>query len=119
MHNKNKESIWKNFVYELRFFNEWVNGVKADNFEKLNDLIISDQIKRKVYQEVKYHFIDDWSNLNSPDDLVEKLDDYETLMSTFRSKRPRKEWHYDKQNSLKDDPAFTTNERKKVVRYYT
>ncbi|GBN83293.1 hypothetical protein AVEN_12138-1, partial [Araneus ventricosus] len=54
----------------------------------------------------------DWSNLNSPDDLVEKLDDYETLRSTFRSKRPRKEWHYDKQNSLKDDPTFTTNEMK-------
>ncbi|GBO19315.1 hypothetical protein AVEN_65726-1 [Araneus ventricosus] len=55
-----------------------------------------DQIKRKVSQEVKDHLIDDWSKLNSPDDLVEKLDDYDTLRSTFRSKQPRKEWHYDK-----------------------
>ncbi|GBN95418.1 hypothetical protein AVEN_76587-1 [Araneus ventricosus] len=52
--------------------------------------------------------------MNSPDDLVEKLVDYDTLRSTFMSKQPRKEWHYDKQNSLKDDPAFTTNERKKL-----
>ncbi|GBM91136.1 hypothetical protein AVEN_168971-1 [Araneus ventricosus] len=115
MHNKNLGSTWKNFAYELRsFFNEWVNGVEADSFEKLSDLIITDQIKRKVIQEVKDHFIDEWSKLNSPDDLVEKLDDYDTLRSTFRSKQPRKEWHYDKQNSFKDDSAFTTNGNKKL-----
>ncbi|GBN18324.1 hypothetical protein AVEN_56671-1 [Araneus ventricosus] len=115
MHNKNLGSTWKNFAYELRgFFNEWVNGVKADSFEKLSDLIITDQIKRKVSQEIKDHFIDEWSQLNSPDDLVEKLDDYDTLRSTLRNERPRKEWHYYKQDSLKDDSAFTTNEKKKL-----
>ncbi|GBM44305.1 hypothetical protein AVEN_23353-1 [Araneus ventricosus] len=103
MHNKNLGSTWKSFAYELRsFFNEWANGVKADSFEKLSDLIIMDQIKRKVSQEIKDHFIDEWSKLNLPDDLVEKLDDYDTLRSTFRSEQPRKEWHYDKQNSFKD-----------------
>ncbi|GBM60888.1 hypothetical protein AVEN_49648-1 [Araneus ventricosus] len=115
MHNKNLGSTWKNFGYELRsFFNEWVNGVKADSFEKLSDLIITDQIKRKVTLEINDHFIDDWSKLNSPDDLVEKLDDYDTLRSTFRSKQPRKEWHYDKQDSFKDDSVFTTNEKRKL-----
>ncbi|GBM33213.1 hypothetical protein AVEN_28206-1 [Araneus ventricosus] len=92
MHNKNLGSTWKNFAYELRsFFNEWVNGVKADSFEKLSDLIITDQIKRQVPQEIKNHFIDELSKLNSSDDLVEKLDDYDALRSTFRSKQPRKE----------------------------
>ncbi|GBO27425.1 hypothetical protein AVEN_269406-1 [Araneus ventricosus] len=115
MHNKNLGSTWKNFAFELRsFFNEWVNGVKADSFEKLSDLIITDQIKRKMSQEVKDHFIDEWSKLNSPDDLVETLDDYDTLRSTFRSKQPRKEWHYDKQNTFKDDSVFTTNEKEKL-----
>ncbi|GBM59574.1 hypothetical protein AVEN_255767-1, partial [Araneus ventricosus] len=115
MHNKNLGRTWKNFAYELRsLFNEWVNGVKADSFEKLCDLIITDQIKRKMSQEVKDHFIDEWSKLNSPDDLVEKLDDYDTLRSTFRSKQPRKEWHYDKQNTFKDDSVFTTNEKEKL-----
>ncbi|GBN28702.1 hypothetical protein AVEN_77758-1 [Araneus ventricosus] len=115
MHNENLGSTWKNFAYELRsFFNEWVNGVKADSFEKLSDLIITDQIKRKVTQEIKDHLIDDWSKLNSPDDLVEKLDEYETLRSAFRSKQPRKEGHYDKWNSFKDDAAITTNEKKKL-----
>ncbi|GBM81944.1 hypothetical protein AVEN_4097-1 [Araneus ventricosus] len=73
-----------------------------------------DQIKRKVSQEVKDHFIDEWCKLNSPDDLVLKLDDYDNLRSIFRSKQRRKEWHYDKQNSFKDDTAFTTKEKKKI-----
>ncbi|GBM63279.1 hypothetical protein AVEN_110959-1 [Araneus ventricosus] len=68
----------------------------------------------KVSQEVKENFIDDWSKLNSPDDLVEKLHDYDTLRSAFRSKQPRKEGHYDKQNSFKDDSAVTTNEKRKL-----
>ncbi|GBM58925.1 hypothetical protein AVEN_80723-1 [Araneus ventricosus] len=57
---------------------------------------------------------DEWSKLNSPDDLVEKLDDYDTLRSTFRSKQPRKDGHHDKRISFKDDPAITTNEKKKL-----
>ncbi|GBM33534.1 hypothetical protein AVEN_123381-1 [Araneus ventricosus] len=73
-----------------------------------------DQIKRKVSQEIKYHFMDEWPKLNSPNDLVEKLDDYDTLRSTFRSKQACKLWHYDKQNSFKDDSAFTTNEKKRL-----
>ncbi|GBN46250.1 hypothetical protein AVEN_52741-1 [Araneus ventricosus] len=96
------------------FFNEWVSGVKADSFEKFRDLIITDQIKRKVSQEVKDHFIDDWSKLNSPDNLVEKLDDYDNLRSTLRSKQPRKEGHYDKRNSFRDDSDITTNGNKKL-----
>ncbi|GBN31206.1 hypothetical protein AVEN_130144-1 [Araneus ventricosus] len=107
--------LQKNTPWSRRsFFNEWANGVKADSFGKLSDLIITDQIKRKVSQEIKDHFIDEWSKLNSPDDLFEKLADYDTLRSTFRSKQPRKEWHYDKQNSFKDDSAFTTNEKKRL-----
>ncbi|GBO01275.1 hypothetical protein AVEN_22291-1 [Araneus ventricosus] len=84
IHNKNLGNTWKNFVYELgenrlvidyrrlnsqSFINEWVYRVEAPGFENLSDLIITDQIKRKVSQEVKDHFIDDWSKLNSPDDL--------------------------------------------------
>ncbi|GBM16435.1 hypothetical protein AVEN_94930-1 [Araneus ventricosus] len=88
------------------------NGKKEllneDAKKKLNN------IKRKVSQEVKDHFIDDLYQLNSADDLVEKLEDYDTLRSTFRSKQPRKEGHYDKRNYFKDDPAITTNGNKKL-----
>ncbi|GBL72591.1 hypothetical protein AVEN_127857-1 [Araneus ventricosus] len=65
-------------------------------------------------QKIRLGVEDEWSKLNSPDDLVEKLDDYDTLRSTFRSKQPRKECQYDKQNSFKDDSVFTTNEKRKL-----
>ncbi|GBM91461.1 hypothetical protein AVEN_52161-1 [Araneus ventricosus] len=65
-------------------------------------------------QKIRLGAEDEWSKLNSPNDLVEKLDDYDTLRSTYRSRQPRKEWHYDKQNSFKDDSVFTTNEKKKL-----
>ncbi|GBM49293.1 hypothetical protein AVEN_23176-1 [Araneus ventricosus] len=77
----NLGSTWKNFAYELRsFFNEWVNGVKADSFEKLGDLIITDQIKCKVSQEVKDHFIDDWRSCNEDDDDSSENSDDEPEM---------------------------------------
>ncbi|GBO25174.1 hypothetical protein AVEN_22056-1 [Araneus ventricosus] len=80
-------------------------GETDDDSHKLKDL------KKMILESKDY---DDWSKLNSPDDLVEKLDDYDTLRSNFRSKQPRKEGHYDNQNSVKDDLAITTNEKKKL-----
>ncbi|GBL97568.1 hypothetical protein AVEN_163013-1 [Araneus ventricosus] len=65
-------------------------------------------------QKIRLGAEDDWSKLNSLDDLVQKLDDYDTLRSTLRSKQPRKEEYCDKRNSFKDDTAFTTNEKKKL-----
>ncbi|GBM34864.1 hypothetical protein AVEN_146612-1 [Araneus ventricosus] len=65
-------------------------------------------------QKIRLGAEDDWSKLNSPDNLVEKLDDYDTLRSTFRSKQTRKEGYYDKRNSFKDDPAIATNGNKKL-----
>ncbi|GBM21229.1 hypothetical protein AVEN_265825-1 [Araneus ventricosus] len=56
----------------------------------------------------------DWSKLNSPDDLGEKLDDYDTLKATFRSKQLPKEEHYNKQNFFKDNSAVTINEKRKL-----
>ncbi|GBN59235.1 hypothetical protein AVEN_4019-1 [Araneus ventricosus] len=50
--------------------------------------------------------------LEAENNLIEKLEDFDTLRSTFRSKQPRKEGHHDKRNSFKDDPAATINERK-------
>ncbi|GBM72860.1 hypothetical protein AVEN_39758-1 [Araneus ventricosus] len=76
-------------------------------------LLIFPRCRTRVYEQ-SVRCCDDWSKLNSPDDLVVKLDDYDTLRSTFRSKQPCKEGHYDKRNSFKDDPAISTNEKKKL-----
>ncbi|GBM02988.1 hypothetical protein AVEN_14504-1 [Araneus ventricosus] len=59
-HSKNSDGTWKDFVYELRtYFQEWIKGLKVENFEQMCDLIIIDQMKRRVPTEVKGHFIDE------------------------------------------------------------
>ncbi|GBM66106.1 Retrovirus-related Pol polyprotein from transposon 17.6 [Araneus ventricosus] len=52
--------------------------------------------------------------MNSPNYLVEKLDDYDTFRSIFKNTQSLKKGHYDKRNFFKHDPVVTTNENKKV-----
>lgn len=42
----------------LNYLDEWLNGIKVSGFTQLRDLIIINQIKRKVPAEVREHFID-------------------------------------------------------------
>ncbi|GBM06335.1 hypothetical protein AVEN_121378-1 [Araneus ventricosus] len=59
-HLKNADGTWNDFVYELRiYFQEWIKGLEVANYEQLCDLIITDQMKRRVPTEVKEHFIDE------------------------------------------------------------
>lgn len=47
--------------------------------------MLADQIKRKVPGEVRDHFIDEWAEIISPDALVKKLDDYESVRRVPRN----------------------------------
>ncbi|GBM01878.1 hypothetical protein AVEN_218996-1 [Araneus ventricosus] len=48
-HSKSAHGTWKDFVYELRtYFRERIKGLEVENFEKLCDLIITNQMKRRV-----------------------------------------------------------------------
>nr|XP_042913112.1 uncharacterized protein LOC122273114 [Parasteatoda tepidariorum] len=79
-HNRTNSSSWQDFAYELRnFFQGWVSGLEITTFKQLGELIISDQIKRKVPADVKDHFIDEWCQLNTVEGLVKRLDDYEAV----------------------------------------
>ncbi|GFT27590.1 uncharacterized protein TNCV_4559411 [Trichonephila clavipes] len=53
-HQKAPERTWINFYHELNtYFNGWIDGLKIDTFNKLSDLIITDQLKRKTPFEFK------------------------------------------------------------------
>ncbi|GBN87041.1 hypothetical protein AVEN_157582-1 [Araneus ventricosus] len=46
-HQKNSKKSWREFTLEIsNYFQEWIEGLKIDSFEKLKNLIITDQIKR-------------------------------------------------------------------------
>ncbi|GFT62082.1 uncharacterized protein TNCV_3812411 [Trichonephila clavipes] len=77
-HQKAPERTWIDFYHELNtYFNGWIDGLKIDTFNKLSDLIITDQLKRKTPFEFKEYYLDEWANMNSPVQLAEKLEEFE------------------------------------------
>lgn len=81
-HHKRDNSTWKDFFFELRtYFEGWLDELEINSFDALKKLIIADQIKKRVSPDIKEHFLDTWPDLNSPLDLVEKLDSYDCVRS--------------------------------------
>ncbi|GFS64481.1 uncharacterized protein TNCV_3956261 [Trichonephila clavipes] len=86
-HQKAPERTWIDFYHELNtYFNGWIDGLKIDTFNKLSDLIITDQLKRKTPFEFKEYYLDEWANMNSPVRLVEKLEEFEDFKRTLKQK---------------------------------
>ncbi|GFV11140.1 uncharacterized protein TNCV_2718841 [Trichonephila clavipes] len=86
-HQKAPERTWIGFYHELNtYFNGWIDGLKIDIFDKLSDLIITDQLKRKTPFEFKEYYLDEWANMNSPVQLAEKLEEFEDFKRTQKQK---------------------------------
>ncbi|GFW88943.1 uncharacterized protein TNCV_2683771 [Trichonephila clavipes] len=86
-HQKAPERTWIDFYHELNtYFNGWIDGLKIDTFNKLSDLIITDQLKRKTPFEFKEYYLDEWANMNSPVQLAEKLEEFEDCKRTLKQK---------------------------------
>ncbi|GFV43867.1 homeotic protein female sterile [Trichonephila clavipes] len=65
-HQKAPEETWIDFYHELNtYFDGWIDELKLDTFDKLSDLIITDQLKRKTPFEFKEYYPDEWANINS------------------------------------------------------
>ncbi|GFX64749.1 uncharacterized protein TNCV_4682241 [Trichonephila clavipes] len=66
-HQKAPERTWIDFYHELNtYFNGWIDGLKIDTFNKLSDLIITNQLKRKTSFEFEEYYLNEWVNMNSP-----------------------------------------------------
>ncbi|GFW60959.1 uncharacterized protein TNCV_4871701 [Trichonephila clavipes] len=86
-HQKASERTWIDFYHELNtYFNGWIDGLKIDTFNKLSDLIITDELKRKTPFEFKEYYLDEWANMNSPVQLAEKLEEFEDFKRTLKQK---------------------------------
>ncbi|GBO07419.1 hypothetical protein AVEN_240845-1 [Araneus ventricosus] len=74
-HQKKTGALWRELVFELRnYLDGWLDGLEVRDFENLKNLMISDQIKRRVAGEVKEHFLDEWGKLVDPLVLAGKID---------------------------------------------
>ncbi|GBL73612.1 hypothetical protein AVEN_158481-1 [Araneus ventricosus] len=82
-HQKKTGALWRDLVFELRsYLDGWLDGLEVRDFENLKNLMISDQIKRRVAGEVKEHFLDEWGKLVDPLVLAGKIDEYESVRSS-------------------------------------
>ncbi|GFX45731.1 retrovirus-related Pol polyprotein from transposon 17.6 [Trichonephila clavipes] len=86
-HQKNPETTWDDFYYELQtYFEGWIAGLGITTFEQLKDLMITDQLKKKAPIEFKEYHLDEWSGIISPVDLARKIEEYEDVRKTFQKK---------------------------------
>ncbi|GFU21153.1 retrovirus-related Pol polyprotein from transposon 297 [Trichonephila clavipes] len=77
-HQKQPEALWKDFAYELNNYLEgWLDSLEVKDFNSLKDLVFTDQLKKRVANEVKEHFVDIWGDIKGSSELVQKIDDYE------------------------------------------
>ncbi|GFV04336.1 retrovirus-related Pol polyprotein from transposon 17.6 [Trichonephila clavipes] len=119
-HHKASERTWIDFYHELNtYFNGWIDGLKIDTFNKLSDLIITDQLKRKTPFEFKEYYLDEWANMNSPVQLAEKLEEFEDFKRTLKQKSSspnvkKQEFRFTEKNRRYESPGkFEYNKKDK------
>ncbi|GBO23257.1 hypothetical protein AVEN_53556-1 [Araneus ventricosus] len=79
-HQRKQGALWKELVLELQnYFDGWIEGLNVKDFKGLKELMIADQLKRRVPNEVKDHFLDEWGELIDSLVLAGKLDQYESV----------------------------------------
>ncbi|GBM88082.1 Retrovirus-related Pol polyprotein from transposon 17.6 [Araneus ventricosus] len=87
-HQKDDEKTWQDFQHELQtYFDGWTLGLKVNTYDQLRELIIADQMKKKAPYDLREHFLDEWSTINSPIELTKKFEDYEDVRRTIKPKQ--------------------------------
>ncbi|GBM30394.1 Transposon Ty3-G Gag-Pol polyprotein [Araneus ventricosus] len=88
-HQKDDEKTWQDFQHELQaYFDGWTLGLKVNTYDQLRELIIADQMKEKAPYDLREHFLDEWSTINSPIELAKKFEDYEDVRRTIKPNSP-------------------------------
>ncbi|GFY71433.1 retrovirus-related Pol polyprotein from transposon opus [Trichonephila inaurata madagascariensis] len=84
-HQWNPNQSWRDFVFEITsYFEEWLGGLGVNDFEGLKNLMITDQLKRRVPGDVREQFVDNWVKSIVPGDLADKLDEYESVRANVK-----------------------------------
>ncbi|XP_055932981.1 uncharacterized protein LOC129963003 [Argiope bruennichi] len=109
-HQKRMESSWRDLAFELRsFLEEWLDGVNVTDFDSLKDLMVVDQMKRRVGNEVREHFVDTWTKISSSSKLADLLDDYDGVRRSSKTGhipsngRTRVNGNFEKRNPIVHD----------------
>ncbi|GFW07119.1 retrovirus-related Pol polyprotein from transposon opus [Trichonephila clavipes] len=89
-HQRIPARSWRDFAFEITsYFEEWLDGMEVRDFKSLKDLIITDQLKKRVPGEIKEHFVNEWAKFYEPSVLADKLDGYENVrLSVNKTNQP-------------------------------
>ncbi|GFU44789.1 hypothetical protein TNCV_3150831 [Trichonephila clavipes] len=86
-HRKSNKRTWQDFFYEIQtYFNGWIYGLNVETFDQLRELIIANQIKKSAPYEFQERFLDEWSTIDSPVEIEEKFEEYESVQRTLKPK---------------------------------
>ncbi|GFU00359.1 transposon Ty3-I Gag-Pol polyprotein [Trichonephila clavipes] len=86
-HQKSSDKTWRDFYQEVQtFLNRWIEGLDLKTFDKLRDLMIADQMKKRDPVEFKERHLDEWPSINCPVELDERLEEFEEVRRTLKQK---------------------------------
>ncbi|GFX07944.1 uncharacterized protein TNCV_4162131 [Trichonephila clavipes] len=86
-HEKSWDKTWRDFYEEVQiFFNGCIDGLDVKTFDKLRDLMIADQMKKRAPVEFKERHLDEWPSINCPVELAERLEEFEDVRGTLKQK---------------------------------
>ncbi|GFU10066.1 retrovirus-related Pol polyprotein from transposon 412 [Nephila pilipes] len=84
-HQRRPGTLWSNLVFDLRsYLDNWLAGMKVDDFVGLKELMLTEQLKRRAPIELVNHFIYSWDEFKEATILAEKLDHFETVKKVRR-----------------------------------
>ncbi|GFX87202.1 retrovirus-related Pol polyprotein from transposon 412 [Trichonephila clavipes] len=111
-HQRNPAQSWRDFVFEITsYFEEWLGGLGVNDFEGLKNLMITDQLKRRVPGDVREQFIDDWVKSIVPGDLADKLDEYESVRANVKGAHSNDTSHFVKAKTCQLRRGLTYRDR--------
>ncbi|GFY06602.1 transposon Tf2-9 polyprotein [Trichonephila clavipes] len=64
----------------------WIEGFYVKTFDKLRDLMIADQMKKRALVEFKERHLDEWPCINCPVELAERLEEFVDVRRTLKQK---------------------------------
>lgn len=86
-HQKAPESTWRDFYHQLQnYLEEWLAGLEVKTYDQLKDLMLVEQLKKRVPADVREHYLDDWASVVSPMEFAEKIEEYEEVRGNFKPK---------------------------------
>ncbi|GFX79117.1 peptidase A2 domain-containing protein [Trichonephila clavipes] len=66
-HQKSSDKTWRVFYQEVQtFFNGWIEGLDVKTFDKLRDMMIADQMKKRAPVDFKERHLDEWPIIHCP-----------------------------------------------------